>query len=401
MNVHSKNASPFPVIDMTLTRHALLLGAIALTAGCGKKAPPPPPPPQVGVVTLKEEPATLTSDLPGRVTALETSEVRPQISGVIRRRLFSEGGLVTAGQLLYEIEDAPYRAAVGTAKGNLARAQASIDASRLQAERYRSLIGINAVSRQDLDNAESTARQARADVAAQQGALQSAEVSLGFTRIRAPISGRIGRSLYTPGALVQAGQANALATILRTDSVYVDVTQSAAQILDLKTALADGGLSRDGKASARVRLILPNGKTYPVDGRLEFSEVSVDPQTGSVILRATFPNPDGLLLPGMYVRARLIEGVRQKAILAPQQGITRDPRGRATALVVNAQNKVEQRSVTADRPLGDKWIVTEGLKAGDRLIVEGLLSVKPGATVRPGPPQQVGAGNAATPAQGR
>ena len=374
---------------MNCKRHSLLLGALASLAGCGAQEAPRPSPPAVGVVSLKEEPVTLATELPGRITAAEISEVRPQINGVIRRRLFAEGSVVRAGQILYEIEDAPSRAALGTARGNLARAQAAIDATRLQAERYRSLIGINAVSKQDLDNAESSARQARADVTAQQFMVQSARVNLDFTRIRAPISGRIGRSAYTVGALVQAGQANALATILRTDSVYVDVTQSAAQVLDLKTAMADGSLGRDGRDGARVQLLLPNGRTYPVEGRMQFSEVSVDPNTGTVTLRATFSNRDGLLLPGMYVRARVVEGVRQKAILAPQQGITRDPRGRATALVVNARNKVEQRSVTADRTIGDKWIVTAGLKPGDRLIVEGLQGLQPGATVKPGPPQQI------------
>ena len=370
---------------------SFLVGAMTMVAGCGEQDRPSPPPPQVGVVTLKEEAITLTSELPGRVAAAETSEVRPQISGIIRRRLFSEGSMVKAGQVLYEIEDAPYRAALGTAQGNLAKAEATIDATRLQAERYRSLIGLNAVSKQDLDNAESSARSARADVAAQKGSVQAARVNLDFTRIRAPISGRIGRSLYTPGALVQAGQADALATILRTDSVFVDVTQSAAQILDLKTAMAAGGLSRGGQESARVQLILPNGKPYPVEGRLEFSEVGVDPQTGSVTLRATFRNPDGFLLPGMYVRARLVEGVRSKGILAPQQGITRDPRGRATALVVNRQGKVEQRNVTVDRPQGSNWVVTDGLRPGDQLIVEGLIGLQPGATVKPGAPKQIAA----------
>lgn len=374
---------------MTFNERSLSLAALILLAGCGGEQAPPAQPPQVGVVTLKEEAVTLSSELPGRIAAAEISDVRPQISGIIRRRLFSEGSNVKAGEVLYEIEDAPYRAALGTAEGNLARAQATIDATRLQAERYRSLMDINAVSRQDLDNAESSARQARGDVAAQKGAVDSARVNLGFTRIRAPISGRIGRSAYTPGALVQAGQADPLATIVRTDSVYVDVTQSAAQILDLKTAMAGGGLSPSGPASARVQLLLPNGQTYPIEGRLQFSEVSVDPQTGTVTLRATFPNPGGLLLPGMYVRARLVEGVQSKAILAPQQGITRDPRGRATALVVNAQNKVEQRIVSADRSQGDKWVVTDGLKAGDRLIVEGLVGIQPGTTVKPGAPTQI------------
>ena len=222
-----------------------------------------------------------------------------------------------------------------------------------------------------------------------------ARVNLGFTRIRAPISGRIGRSFYTRGALVQTGQDSPLATIMRTDTVYVDVTQSAAQILDLRDALASGGLSRENRDSGRVRLILPNGKTYPIEGRLQFAEISADPDTGSVTLRASFPNPDGLLLPGMFVRARLIEGVRQKAILAPQQGISRDPRGRATALVVNAGNKVELRQVKAERTVGDKWIIIDGLKAGDRLIVEGLVRLQPGTMVTPGTPQQVTVGKPA------
>lgn len=383
---------------MTIKTHGLLLAAAALLASCGSEQPRAPEPPKVGFVTLREEPVTLTSELPGRIAAAETSEVRPQISGVIRRRLFAEGSFVRAGQVLYEIEDAPYRAALGTARGNLARAEAAIDATRLQAERYRSLVGINAVSRQEADNAESTARQARADVAAQKSSVEAARVNVEFTRVRAPISGRIGRSLFTPGALVQAGQEQPLATILRTDSVYVDVTQSAAQLIDLRQAMAAGGISRDGQDSARVQLLLPNGTTYPGEGRLQFSEVSVDPQTGSVTLRASFGNADGLLLPGMYVRARLVEGVRQKGILAPQQGITRDPRGRATALVVGAQDKVEQRQVTVDRPIGDKWLVTGGLKPGDRLIVDGLIGLAPGAAVKPAPYQPAAPAKAAGPA---
>lgn len=355
--------------------------------GCGQGQPPAPPPPAVGVVTLKTESAQLLTELPGRIAAAETAEVRPQISGVIRRRLFTEGAAVQAGQLLYEIEDAPYRAALGQAQGSLARAQASIRATGLQAQRYKELVSINAVSRQESDNADASAQQARADVAAQRAAVQAAQVNQNFTRIRAPISGRIGRSLFTPGALVQAGQADALATIQRTDLVYVDVTQSAAQIIDLKQAMKAGGVSAaDG---ARVQLLLPNGTVYPIEGRLQFSEVTVDPSSGAVTLRATFANPDGLLLPGMYVRAKLVEGQRTQAILAPQQGITRDARGRATAMVIGAGNRVEVRQVETDRPVGDRWIVTKGLKAGDRLIVEGLVNLRPGTVVKPGAPQQV------------
>lgn len=365
----------------------LACASTLVLGGCGQQEQPAPPPPAVGVVNVTVEAAPLMTELPGRIAAVETAEVRPQISGVIRRRLFAEGGLVRAGQLLYEIEDAPYRAALGQAQGALSRAQASIRATGLQAQRYKELVGINAVSRQEADNAAASAQQARADVAAQRAAVQAAQVNQDFTRIRAPISGRIGRSLFTPGALVQAGQADALATIQRTDIVYVDVTQSAAQIIDLRQAMQAGGVSAaDG---ARVQLLLPNGSVYPIEGRLQFSEVTVDPSSGAVTLRATFANPDGLLLPGMYVRAKLVEGQRAQAILAPQQGITRDARGRATAMVVGAGNKVELRQVETDRPVGDKWIVTKGLKAGDRLIVEGLVNLRPGTVVKPGAPQQV------------
>lgn len=383
----------------SFSRSGMLLCVSSLAlAACGEKEQPAPPPPTVGVVTMKLETAPLVNELPGRITASELSEVRPQISGVIRRRLFAEGAYVQAGQVLYEIEDAPYRAAQAQAQGNLARAQASIRATALQAQRYRDLVGINAVSKQEADNAEASALSARADVAAQRAAVQAAQVNQGFTRIRAPISGRIGRSLYTPGALVQAGQAEALATIQRTDMVYVDLTQSAAQILNLKDAMRSGGIeAADG---ARVQLLLPNGKNYPIEGRLQFSEVSVDPTSGAVTLRATFPNPDGLLLPGMYVRATLVEGKRERAILAPQQGITRDPRGRATAMVVGAGDKVEAREVETDRAIGDKWIVTKGLKPGDRLIVEGLVNLRPGTPVKPGAPQQVTATGAPSAAAG-
>ena len=360
--------------------------ALAL-GGCGEQPPPAPSPPSVGIVELTVQNAPLMTELPGRIAALETAEVRPQINGIIRRRLFAEGAQVRAGQMLYEIEDAPYRAALGQAQGALARAQASIRATALQAQRYRDLVGINAVSRQEADNAAASAQQARADVAAQQAAVQAARVNQDFTRIRAPISGRIGRSLFTPGALVQAGQADPLATIQRTDIVYVDVTQSAAQIIDLKQAMKAGGVGV--AAGARVQLLLPNGSTYPIEGRLQFSEVTVDPSSGAVTLRATFANPDGLLLPGMYVRARLVEGERSQVVLAPQQGISRDARGRATAMVVGTNNKAELRQVETDRAVGDKWIVTKGLKAGDRLIVEGLVNLRPGTVVKPGPAQQV------------
>ncbi|RZM20722.1 MAG: efflux RND transporter periplasmic adaptor subunit, partial [Sphingomonas sp.] len=277
---------------------SMALGALVLVAACSKPAAPPPQTPQVGVVQVTEQPVTLSTELPGRITAVETSEVRPQISGVIRRRLFAEGSMVKAGQTLYEIEDAPYRAALGTAQGQLGAAQAQINATRLQAQRYNELVRLNAVSKQEADNATGSAAQARANVAAQRSAVEAARVNLNFTRIKAPISGRIGRSLFTAGALVQTGQADPLATIQRTDTVYVDVTQSAAQLLDLKAAMQSGQVTGGGQG-ARVQLILPNGQTYPIEGRLQFAEVTVDQTTGAVTLRASFPNPNGLLLPGM------------------------------------------------------------------------------------------------------
>jgi membrane fusion protein (multidrug efflux system) len=343
------------------------------------------PPPTVGYVVLQTTPVTLTTELPGRVAALESSDVRPQVNGVIRRRDFVEGSLVQAGQVLYEIEDAPYRAAVLTAEGQLAQAQANIRSTQLQADRFRQLVAIDGVSKQDADNAEAAAAQAKAAVVTQRGALRTAEVNLGFTRIRAPISGRIGRSLFTPGALVQAGQSGALATIQRMDQVYVDITQSAADLLSLRAAMSGGGVAQPAPDSAQVQLILPTGEPYPEEGVLSFADVTVDPSTGAVILRATFPNPSGVLLPGLYVRARVIEGVRQQGLLAPQAGVTHNERGQATALVVGPGNVVAQRIVKTEQAVGDKWVVTDGLKAGDRLIVDGLLNLSPGAKVSPRP----------------
>ncbi len=358
-------------------------------AGCGSAPPHTPPPPEVGVVTLQAQPVTLSTELPGRITAAETSEVRPQVSGIVRKRVFEEGSIVHAGQILYEIEDAPYRAALGTAQGNLATAQAAIRSTQLQAERFQRLLPIKGVSQQEADNAQAAAQQARATVQTQRAAVDAAGVNLGFTRIRAPITGRIGRSLITVGALAQTGQSDPLATIQRIDTVYVDVTEAAADLLNLKEALRAGQLTHGGADSARVQLILPNGKTYPIEGELQFSDVTVDTASGSVVIRVSFPNPDGVLLPGMYVRARLVQGINPKAILAPQQGITHNDHGDAVALVVNKQDKIEQREVTLGQAVGNKWVVSNGLTPGDRLIVEGQLMLKPGAQVQPRAPQQV------------
>lgn len=378
-------------------RRSLLISfaTASALAGCGGQPAKAPPAPEVGVVTLRTQPVTLSTELPGRVAALETSEVRPQVSGIIRKRLFEEGSIVQAGQILYEIEDAPYRAALGSAQGNLATAQANIRSTQLQAERFSRLLPIKGVSQQEVDNAEAAAAQARATVQAQRAAVAAASVNLGFTQIRAPITGRIGRSLITVGALAQIGQADPLATIQRMDRVYVDVTQSAADLLNLKESLRAGHLKSGGAGSARVQLVLPNGKIYPGEGTLKFSEVTVDPASGSVTIRISFPNPDGLLLPGMYARARLVQGTNPQAVLAPQQGITHNDHGDAVALVADARNKVEQREVVTGQAVGDKWIVISGLKPGDRLIVEGQLTLKPGDAVQPRSPQQVTVASAA------
>jgi membrane fusion protein (multidrug efflux system) len=360
---------------------ALCFGAAL--AACAKKPAPPPPPRAVGFVVLQSQAVPLIADLPGRVAAYETSDVRPQVSGVLRERNFVEGSNVRVGQVLYVIEDAPFRAAVLNAQGLLAQAQANIRSTQLQAERFRRLVAANGVSKQDADNADAAAAQARAGVMAQRGALNSAQVNLAFTRIRAPISGVIGRSLFTPGALVQAGQSSALATIQRMDRVYVDVTQSAADLLNLRTAEAAGEISESGPGVARVQLVLPNGALYPIEGEMRFADVTVDSTTGAINIRAVFPNPKGVLLPNLYVLAHLVQGVRKQGLLAPQAGVSHNERGEATALVVGPDNVVAQRIIKIDRAVGDQWLVTDGLKPGDKLIVDGLLNLHSGAKVTP------------------
>lgn len=356
----------------------LILGA------CGKRpsAPPPSAPPEVGVVTVTTQAAPLRTELAGRTAAYEISEVRPQVSGIIRGRSFAEGGLVRAGQVLYEIDPATYRAAVDQASAAVASAEASVGASKLQAQRYADLVKINAVSRQEADNAQAAFRQATANVSQARAALQSARINLGYTQVKAPISGRIGRSSVTQGALVTASQATPLATIQRLDPIYVDVTQSSADLLRLRRQVSSGGVQR---TSTPVRLMLEDGTQYGPSGVLQFTEPTVDPATGSVTLRAVFPNPAGVLLPGTFVRAVVTQAVDASAILAPQQGVSRDEQGRPTAMVVGAGNTAEPRTLTTGAAVGDRWIVTSGLKPGEQLIVEGLQRVKPGAKVRPVP----------------
>ncbi|VTP89468.1 Resistance-Nodulation-Cell Division (RND) multidrug efflux membrane fusion protein MexA precursor [Pseudomonas aeruginosa] len=324
-----------------------LLVAISALSGCGKsEAPPPAQTPEVGIVTLEAQTVTLNTELPGRTNAFRIAEVRPQVNGIILKRLFKEGSDVKAGQQLYQIDPATYEADYQSAQANLASTQE-------QAQRYKLLVADQAVSKQQYADANAAYLQSKA-------AVEQARINLRYTKVLSPISGRIGRSAVTEGALVTNGQANAMATVQQLDPIYVDVTQPSTALLRLRRELASGQLERAGDNAAKVSLKLEDGSQYPLEGRLEFSEVSVDEGTGSVTIRAVFPNPNNELLPGMFVHAQLQEGVKQKAILAPQQGVTRDLKGQATALVVNAQNKVELRVIKADRVIGDKWLVTEG-----------------------------------------
>ena len=380
---------------------AVLIAGGAALCGCGRKpAPPKMGPPAVGYVTVQAQPVTLTIELPGRTNAYLTSDVRPQVNGIIQSRLFAEGGDVARGQALYQIDPAPYRATLDQAKAQLQNAQANLATLKIKAERYADLVKINAVAKQDYDDAEAAYKQALAVVAQDRAAGESAAINLGYTRVTAPISGRIGRSLVTPGALVQAGQATALSTIQTLDPVYVDVTQSADQVLALKRAIQGGRLEGGGPASARVRLLLQDGTPYPREGVLRFSEVTVDQTTGSVTLRAVFPNPDRLLLPGLYVRAVIEQGVAPQGVLAPQPAVSRDEKGQAVAYVVGPGNKAEARILKTGQVVGTSWLVTDGLKPGDRLITEGLLMVRPGAPVSPKPAAGEPAGPGGAPPQG-
>ena len=349
------------------------------------------PPTAVTVVTLKAEPVTLTRELPGRVNASLVAEVRPQVSGVVQKRLFTEGGLVKAGEPLYRIEDSSFRADVASAEATLARAEATREAARLKAKRSAELAKIDAVSTQDNENAVAALRQAEADVGVAKAALERAKVVLGYAHITSPIAGRIGRSSVTQGALVTQNQDAALATVQQLDPIYIDLTQSASELLQLRQQIAAGTMKT--AAALPVTLRLDDGSEYKHRGKLAFSEVSVDPGTGSYNIRVVMPNPEYLLLPGIYVRAVVGEGTRPHTILAPQQGIARDPKGGASAMVVGKGDKVEVRQVVVSRTVGDKWLVESGLVAGDRLIVEGLQKIRPGAPV-----QAVEAGTAATPA---
>lgn len=368
----------------TLRPAAVLLSTLSLLgAGCsrGRPAGPPPGPPEVGVVTITPRAVTLSTEAPGRVSAYRVAEVRARVTGIVQRRLFAEGSDVREGQALFVIDPAPYRAALDGARGQLARAEARLDSARLDEQRAAALLAGEAASPQAHDDAVTALRAAEADVVAARAAVDAARIDLGYTTVVAPVKGRIGRSEVTEGAYVQASTATRMAVIQQLDPVFVDVTRSSAELVVLRRELEQGKLQSAGQQSARVELVLEDGSAYARPGTLQFTDVTVDPATGAVALRATFPNPGAELLPGMYVRARLVEGVSAQALLVPQAAVTRDPRGQAIALVV-ADGKAELRTLATERAVGDAWLVTDGIRAGEQVIVEGLQRVRAGVPVK-------------------
>ncbi len=362
---------------------AVLSGGL-LPSGCDRRpqAQPPPPVPEVAVVTVQPQRVVLTTELPGRTSAYRIAEIRPQVNGLIQKRLFTEGSDVQAGQELYQIDPAPFVAALNNAKAALGRAEATLPAIRLKADRFKEALVDRAVSQQALDDANAALRQAEADVLYWRATVETASINLAYARIVSPISGRIGRSNVTDGAIVTAYQPVPLATIQQLDPIYVDVPQSTTELLRLQRRLEEGRINRDGTNANKVQLILEDRTKYPQEGTLQFRDVSVDPTSASVILRMVFPNPNGVLLPGMFVRAVVIEGVNEQAILIPQQAVSRDPKGNPMSLTVDGDGKVAPRMLSLDRAIGDQWLVSTGLAPGDRVILEGVQRVRPGAAVK-------------------
>ena len=358
-----------------------LLGGLSL-GGCDSRQQSPPPVPEVVTVNAQPQRLVLTTELPGRTSAYLVAEIRPQVNGIIQKRLFPEGSEVKAGDVLYQIDPAPFHAALDSARAALGRSEANLPTIRLRAERYRGLLSEKAVSQQDYDDKEAALKQAEADIEYWKAAVETARINLGYTRVTAPIAGRIGKSNVTDGALVTAYQALALATIQEIDPIYVDVPQSTSELLRLKRRLEEGHLNQDGPNQKKVKLTLEDGAAYSFNGTLQFRDVTVDPTTGSVILRVVFPNPEGVLLPGMFVRAVVKEGINEHAILIPQQAVSRDPKGNPVTLIVDGEGKVQQRMLVLERTIGDQWLVSSGLAPGDRVIVEGLQKVRPGDAVK-------------------
>ncbi|WP_159819004.1 efflux RND transporter periplasmic adaptor subunit [Colwellia sp. 20A7] len=368
-----------------------LASAIVLS-GCEQNqqanAPAKQPTP-VGVIKLTSQPLTLTKELPGRVTASQVAQIRPQVNGIVQTRLFTEGAEVKKGQALYQIDPATFEAQIATSKAAITKAQANIANAKAKSDRYSDLLKIKAVSQQDFDEADANYKSAQADLLTAQAQLKTAQININYSKVSSPISGQIGKSTVTAGALVSANQATALATVTQLDPIYIDLTQSSSELTRLKKAIANGDLDRDLTAQSKVELKMEDGSVYPHKGTLKFSEVTVDPSTGSVTLRAEFPNPEKLLLPGMYVRAVIVEGVKTDAILVPQRGVSRNSKGEPTAMVVSKNNTVEARVLKTDRTIGSNWLVTSGLNDGDQVIVEGLQKIAPGASVNAVPAESI------------
>lgn len=367
-----------------LTRAVLCMLLSLMLLACeegGKGAPGSSGPREVVIIKLEPRREVYTTALAGRIASFQVAEVRPQVGGILQQRLFTEGADVKAGQALYQIDPATYEAALDSAQAALMKAEANVTPARLKAERFRELLAIKAVSKQEYDDAQAAFKQAEADVAVNRAAVKTARINLEYTKVRSPISGRIGKSAFTPGALVTANQAQALTSVRQLDPVYVDITQSSQDLLRLRAQFTNGEL-RSAAEEAPVRLKLENGAMYPHEGRLQFTDVSVDESTGMVSLRALFPNPEHILLPGMYVRAVIAEGVDENALLVPQRALRRDPKGQASVLLVDGGGRVDVRLVDVGRTVGDSWQVLSGLKPGDRVIVEGGQNVRPGMSVK-------------------
>jgi len=364
----------------------MALAVFLLPAGCkpqnSKNGPPQGGAPEVAVMTVSVQPVVLSTELPGRTVPYRIAEIRPQVSGLVLKRLFTEGSYVEAGHVLYQIDPAPFQASLDNAKATLDKAEAHLFSVQLRAERYRDLVADKAISQQDYDDATAAEKQALAEIEYWKATIKTALINLGYTRVTAPISGRIGKSNVTDGAIVTAYQPLALATIQQLDPIYVDVSQSTTDMLHLKRRLKDGRLKKNVKDHNKVRLILEDGTPYPLEGVLQFSDVTVDPTTGSVILRVVFPNPEDIILPGMFVQAVIKEGTNEQTILIPQQGVSRDSKGNPFALIADAESKVAFRQLTLDRAINNKWLVSAGLAPGDRVIVEGMQRVRPGAAVK-------------------
>ncbi|MEW7311496.1 efflux RND transporter periplasmic adaptor subunit [Buttiauxella gaviniae] len=362
---------------------SVLLIAAGVLTGCNDKGDEKAqlPTPQVNVYTVKAAPLAVTTELPGRTDAFRVAEVRPQVSGIILKRNFVEGSDIVAGNSLYQIDPAPYQAAWNSAQGALAKAQAAANIAHLTVKRYLPLLGTKYISHQEYDQAVATAQQADAEVTAAKAEVENARINLAYTKVSSPIDGRIGKSNVTEGALVTNGQASSMATVQQLDPIYVDVTQSSNDFMQLKQSVEQGSLKKANGKTA-VQLMMEDGQPYPLSGELEFSDVTVDQSTGSITLRAVFPNPQHQLLPGMYVRAKIDEGIQPQAILVPQQGVTRNPRGDATVMLVGQDNKAEVREVMAPQAIGDQWLITKGVKPGDKVIVSGLQRVRPGVAVQ-------------------